>query len=38
MYRFIFSRVKKIVPRISDTDLIALRTGNTHIDREIFKI
>ena len=37
MYRFIFNRVKKIIPRISDTELIALRTGNTHIDREIFK-
>lgn len=36
MYRFIFNRVKKIVPRISDTELIALRTGNTNIDRQIF--
>jgi len=36
MYRFIFNRVKKIVPRISDTELIALRTGNTNLDRQIF--
>ena len=37
MYRFIFNKVKNIVPRISDTELIALRTGNTHIDRQIFE-
>ncbi len=36
MYRFIFNRVKKIIPRISDTELIALRTGNTNLDRQIF--
>ena len=36
MYRSIFNKVKSIVPRISDTELIALRTGNTHLDAQIF--
>jgi alkylation response protein AidB-like acyl-CoA dehydrogenase len=31
----IFNSVKKIVPKISDTELIALRSGNTSIDRQI---
>lgn len=35
MYRFFFNRVKKIIPKISDTELIALRSGNTSIDRDI---
>jgi acyl-CoA dehydrogenase len=37
MKRFIFNRVKSIIPRISDTELLALRSGTTSIDREIFK-
>lgn len=37
MYRFIFNKVRNIVPRISETELIALRTGNTHMDRQIFE-
>ena len=32
-----FKRVKNIIPRISDTELIALRSGTTSIDRDIFK-
>ena len=36
MYRYIFNRVKKIIPRISDTELIALRSGTTCLDREIY--
>lgn len=36
MYRFFFNRVKRLLPKISDTELIALRSGTTHIDREIF--
>lgn len=36
MYRFIFNKVKNIVPRISNTELIALRTGNTHLDSQMF--
>ena len=37
MYRFIFNRVKSIIPKISDTELIALRSGNTSLDRDILK-
>ena len=37
MYRAIFNRVQKIIPRISDTELIALKSGSTSIDREIFQ-
>lgn len=36
MYNRIFSIVKKLVPRISDTELIALRSGTTSLDRQIF--
>ena len=36
MNRFIFNRVKQIIPRISDTELIALQSGTVSIDREIF--
>lgn len=31
----IFDLVKKKIPKISSTELIALRSGNTSIDREI---
>ena len=37
MYQRIFNLVKSIVPRISETELIALRSGNTSIDRQLFK-
>lgn len=37
MYSRLFSYVRSIVPRISETELIALRSGTTSIDREIFK-
>ena len=33
----IFSFVKKMIPRVSTTELIALRSGTTSIDRDIFK-
>ena len=36
MYREIFKTVKKIIPKISNTELIALRSGTTSLDREIF--
>lgn len=36
MKRFIFNNVKKIIPTISQTELIALRSGGVGIDREIF--
>lgn len=35
MYRRIFNFVKKKVPKISDTELIALKSGNVSIDRDI---
>ena len=35
MYREIFKTVKKIIPKISNTELIALRSGTTSLDREI---
>lgn len=37
MYRQLFNFVKKRIPRISDTELIALRSGNTSIDRQILE-
>ena len=36
MYRKLFSLTKKIIPRISDTEMIALQSGTTSIDKEIF--
>jgi acyl-CoA dehydrogenase len=36
MYKQIFKRVKNIIPKISDTELIALKSGTTSIDRDIF--
>ena len=36
LYRNIFKTIKKIIPKISDTELIALRSGTTSIDRDIF--
>ena len=36
MYKYLFRQVKNIIPRISDTELIALKSGTTCIDREIF--
>ena len=37
MRRFAFNAVKKLIPRVSETELIALRSGTTSIDRDIFK-
>jgi acyl-CoA dehydrogenase len=36
MYRHAFSSVKKIIPKISETEIIALKSGGVSIDREIF--
>jgi acyl-CoA dehydrogenase len=36
MYLRVFNRVKKIIPKISETELIALRSGGVSIDRDIF--
>ena len=37
MYKRIFNRVKKIIPKISETEIIALKSGGTSIDRYIFE-
>lgn len=37
MYKRIFNHVKKIIPRISETEIIALKSGGTSIDRYIFE-
>ena len=37
MTSFLFKSIKKLVPRISETELIALRSGTTCIDRQIFE-
>jgi acyl-CoA dehydrogenase len=36
MYPIIFSGVKRIIPKISQTELIALRSGGVSVDRDIF--
>ena len=36
MYKPIFSIVKKLIPKVSETELIALRSGTTSLDRQIF--
>lgn len=37
MYRTLFNRVKKIIPKISETEIIALKSGGVSIDRELFQ-
>ena len=37
MNNFLFNHVKRLIPKISSTELIALRSGNTSVDRMIFK-
>ncbi len=37
MYKKIFRTVKNIIPKISNTELIALRSGTTSMDRDIFR-
>ena len=36
MFRPVFNYVKKIVPRLSDTELLPLRSGTVYTDRAIF--
>ena len=33
----LFNKIKTIIPKISDTELIALRSGTTCIDTDIFR-
>ena len=37
IHRNLFHRIKKIIPKISDTEMIALNSGGTSIDRDIFQ-
>jgi len=37
MYRHLLKQVKAIIPKISQTELIALRSGGVSIDRNIFE-
>ena len=37
MLKIAFNQIKKILPRISETELIALRSGTTNLDRQIFQ-
>ena len=37
MNKYFFNLVKKLIPKISQTELIALRSGTTSLDREIFQ-
>lgn len=37
MYRFAFNQVRRIIPKISETEIIALKSGGVSIDREIFQ-
>jgi len=34
--RYLFNHVKKIIPKISETEIIALKSGGTSYDRDIF--
>ncbi len=36
MYSRLFNNVRKIIPKISETELIALKSGGVSIDRDIF--
>ena len=35
-YRKVFNIVKSIIPKISETEIIALKSGGVSIDRELF--
>ena len=37
MRRYVFNKVKALIPKITPTEMIALRSGTTSIDREIFE-
>lgn len=37
MFRILFNNIKKRIPKLSSTELIALRSGNTSIDRNILQ-
>ena len=37
MKRFIYNNIKRRIPKISDTEKIALNCGTTSIDKELFE-
>ena len=37
MNKSLFRNVKKLIPKINETEIIALKSGTTSVDREIFK-
>ena len=37
MYRYLFKKVSSIIPKISNTELIALKSGGVSIDSDILK-
>ena len=37
MYKQLFKQCKSLLPRISDTELIALKSGTACIDKQIFE-
>ena len=37
IYKQIFNHIKSLIPKISETEMIALRSGSVSIDRDIFK-
>ena len=38
MYSYLFRQIKKIIPPLSETERIALRSGGVDIDGQIFTI
>jgi len=36
MYRFLFRKIKSIIPKISETEIIALKSGGVGMDKDIF--
>ena len=37
LYSKLFHGIKRILPKISETEIIALKSGGTSIDRDIFQ-
>jgi acyl-CoA dehydrogenase len=37
MYKLLFNSVKSILPKVSETEIIALKSGGVSLDREIFR-
>jgi acyl-CoA dehydrogenase len=37
LYKILFNNIKRILPKISETEIIALKSGGTSIDRDIFQ-